>query len=70
MGSGRKVAKETANHGNGIVRFRGRFHFPIKKADPCIAQGPAHQNKTKNQLFILEGRKTAKSVNCCFESSV
>jgi hypothetical protein len=29
------------------------FH---KKADPCIAQGPAHQNKTKNQLFILEGR--------------
>lgn len=36
-----------------------------KKADPCIAQEPAHQNKTKNQLFIFEGHKTAFLVNYC-----
>jgi hypothetical protein len=32
-------------------------NFLHKKADPCITQGPAHQNKTKNQLFILEDRR-------------
>ena len=31
----------------------GADYFLNKKADPCIAQGPTHQNKTKNQLFIL-----------------
>ncbi len=48
------------------AKIATKLVLPKKKADPCITQGPAHQNKTKNQLFIFRDLRTAIWVNYCF----